>query len=307
MKLQFLQTLAMVMRHGSFAEAAKEVNLTPSAVSLQMRQLEDWFGQPLFDRSARQVRPTPFAGEVAATMAHTLDALEALRRRRQAEVSGRVRLGTVESVQVTLLPQALKTLQQQAPALQYQLLRSLSSNLLDDVKANRLDAAVLVRPQAGGSSRLAWFPLVRENFVLIAPPDARKGTPAEVMRRYAWIRFDRATTGGHIAAQYVNKVAPRLRCAFDLPGTEPIAAMVSAGLGVSVVPALRQELLDAYPLQQIALGRHAPVRHIAMVCRPADADSPRTRVLLEAFRKAAEERYRDNPHTRPQPATGAKP
>lgn len=58
MKLQFLQTLTAVLRHGSFAAAAKDVNLRASAVSLQMLQLEDDFGQPLFDRSARQARPT---------------------------------------------------------------------------------------------------------------------------------------------------------------------------------------------------------------------------------------------------------
>lgn len=59
MKFEFLMTLNSVLRHGSFANAADDVGLTASAVSLQMKRLEEYLGQPLFDRSGRSVRPTP--------------------------------------------------------------------------------------------------------------------------------------------------------------------------------------------------------------------------------------------------------
>ncbi|XAH21265.1 LysR family transcriptional regulator [Xylophilus sp. GW821-FHT01B05] len=291
MKLQFLQTLVAVLQHGSFAAAAKDVNLTASAVSLQMQHLEAYFGQPLFDRSARQVRPTPFALEIAGTLAQTVDTLEALRSRQGVAITGRIRLGTVESAQVALLPAAMQKLRERAPTLEYAISKGPSTVLLDDVKAGRIDAAVLVRPQSGGSSRLSWFPLLRETFVMIAPPTARLAPPAELLRRYDWIRMDPVTTGGRMAAQYVQRIAPRLREAFDLPGTEAIAAMVSAGLGVSVVPALRDELLQAYPMLQVPLGRGAPVRHIALVCRPADAESRLMQAVLEAFHGAVRRRY----------------
>ncbi|WP_198969973.1 LysR family transcriptional regulator [Xylophilus sp. ASV27] len=291
MKLQFLQTLLAVLQHGSFAAAAKDVNLTASAVSQQMQHLEIYFGQPLFDRSARQVRPTPFALEIAGTLAQTVDTLEALRSRQGVAITGRIRLGTVESAQVALLPAAVQKLRERAPTLEYAISKGLSSALMDDVKAGRIDAAVLVRPQSGGSSRLSWFPLLRETFVMIAPPTARLAAPAELLRRYDWIRMDPVTTGGRMAAQYVQRIAPRLREAFDLPGTEAIAAMVSAGLGVSVVPALRQELLQAYPMLQVPLGRGAPVRQIALVCRPADAESRLMQAVLEAFHGAVRRRY----------------
>lgn len=301
MKLQFLHTLAAVLRHGSFAAAAQQVNLTASAVSLQMQQLEAWFGQPLFDRSARQVRPTPFALQVGRTAEQALDALDQLRQQGGEAIGGHLRLGTMESAQVALLPTAMRWMRERAPALSFQVARGVSTALLEQVKANRLDAAVLVRPQSGGSSRLAWFPLLRENFVLIAPLDAPRLAPAELLRRYEWIRFDRSTTGGDIAARWVNRVAPRLRCAFDLPGTEAIAALVSSGLGVSVVPALRQELIDAFPLQQLPLGRGAPVRHVAIVCRRADAESRRTQLLVEAFREAVQRRCAGDRYVRPEP------
>ena len=59
MKLQSFSTLDAVLRGGSFAAAAAEAHLTPGAVSLQMKQLEAWLGQSMFDRSGLAVRPVP--------------------------------------------------------------------------------------------------------------------------------------------------------------------------------------------------------------------------------------------------------
>jgi DNA-binding transcriptional LysR family regulator len=291
-KLQFLQTLAAVVQHGSFAAAAPEVHLTASAVGQQMRQLEQHFRQPLFDRSARQVRPTPFALEVVATVQGTFESLEAMRSRSQQSVSGHVRLGTIESTQVALLPLALKHLRRQAPSLQVQFIRGVSQYLLDELKAGRLDAAVLIQPQSGGSSRLHWVPLLREAFVLVAPPGSKERTVAQLLRAHEWIRLGRSSTGGRIAARYVERVAPRTPSAVELPGTDAIVAVVSAGLGVSVIPELREELRAAYPVREISLGAGAPTRQLAFVCRAADAANPRLHVVLAAFADAVAARRR---------------
>ena len=66
MNLAFLSTLVSIVDRGSLAAAASHVGCSPSAISLQVKQLEAWFGRPLFDRSARSVEPLPFALEVAA-------------------------------------------------------------------------------------------------------------------------------------------------------------------------------------------------------------------------------------------------
>ena len=58
MKIEMFDTLDAVLRGGSLAAAASETNLTASAVSMQMKQLETYLGQPLFDRSGHAIRPT---------------------------------------------------------------------------------------------------------------------------------------------------------------------------------------------------------------------------------------------------------
>ena len=148
-KLEALNTLTAVIRHGSFAAASEFVHLTPSAVSLHIKQLEKYFGQPLFDRSARQARPTAFAHELASTVRRALGEIEAMRRPAQGTVSGRIRLGTIESIQMGALPAAFAALREAAPALTLHFVRGSTVSLLGDLKAGRIDVAVVVRPGDG--------------------------------------------------------------------------------------------------------------------------------------------------------------
>jgi DNA-binding transcriptional LysR family regulator len=60
MNIGMFATLVAIVERGTLAAAAKQVGCTPSAVSLQVKQLEAYFRQPLFDRSTRAVKPTPF-------------------------------------------------------------------------------------------------------------------------------------------------------------------------------------------------------------------------------------------------------
>lgn len=67
--LNALKCFEAAARSESFSRAAEELHVTQSAVSHQIRQLEDWFGFPLFDRRGRQTVPTPRGQELAAALA----------------------------------------------------------------------------------------------------------------------------------------------------------------------------------------------------------------------------------------------
>jgi DNA-binding transcriptional LysR family regulator len=270
MNVAMLSTLVAIVDRGSFAAAAQEVGCTPSAVSLQMKQLEAWFGQPLFDRSARTVKPMPFALEAAAVARDFSARLEALRAPLTSTVSGRVRLGAIASVQAGALPQALRAVRDRHPALDVEVSLDDSDKLLVELKAGRIDAAVLVRPQSGGSSRLSWQNLGSQPFVLLAPPGTSGTSAHELLRRLDLIRYDTALTGGQIAARYVAQLAPRARVAMEIRSIDAIVAMVSAGLGVSIVPQPRKALLDAHGVRELRL-KGGPTRQIAFVRRRPDA------------------------------------
>jgi DNA-binding transcriptional LysR family regulator len=290
MNVGMLSTLVAILDKGSFAEASHEVGCTPSAVSLQVKQLETYLGHPLFDRSARSVKPMPIAWEVAAAAREFLASLDALRARRAAGVSGRVRLGSIATVHTGPLPQALRMLRDRHPSLEVEVFPNDSDALLAELKGGRIDAAVLVRPQSGGSSRLVWHNLARQPYVMLVPPGTSDMAPQDLLGQHEVIRYDTALTGGRIAARYVRQVCPRARYAMDVRAIDAIVAMVSAGLGVSVVPQPRRALLDAYGVREVSLGRSGPTRQIAVVRRSAAADNRNieavTNALTRAFRGA---------------------
>ena len=283
MKIAAFATLDAVLRGGSFAAAATEMNLTPSAVSMQMKQLERYVGQPLFDRSGLQVRPRPLAHEVADSLRPGLQQLAVLRRHMPMMVEGVVKLGVIESMQAVLLPGTLRYLRERHPRLEVRPVRGRSATLTEAVKAGSLDAAVVARPEKGAGTGLAWQLLERRELVMVAPPSAPESSVGALLRQHDWIRYDRAAVTGALAARYVGELLPDKRAAMELDSMQAILAMVSAGLGVSIIQLSDPSLVQAYPVRLMRLGRDAPLLHLSCVTRKADAEERRLLALKGAM------------------------
>ena len=283
MRIETLQTLEAVVRTGSFSAAAAARNLTPSAVSLQMKQLEGWLGQVLFDRSGRGTRATPFARRLVADVGGFLAHLDSLKRRRPVDVAGQLRVGLIASFEKSHFPRVLRVLRDRYPALVVRVSLGVSAELIDGVDSGRLDAAVVVRPGRARPTRLVWHDLVTETFVMIAPADAPEGTPRELLRQWPWVRYDASLTGGRLAADFVRRLLPGCRPSYELTSTDSVLAMVAEGLGVSVVPRPRAPLASAYPVRVVELGARAPKRVIAMVARRSDAEERRLQAFIDAL------------------------
>jgi len=288
MKLQYLATLSAAVAQGSLTAAAEDVNLTRSAVSLQIKQLEDYFGQALFDRSGRQLQPTAFAREVVRTVDRAMSEIEALRNHSARVPGGRVKLGITESAQTTLLPIACADLLRHAPQVDLQVQSGLTPTLLDDLKSTRIDIAIVIRPPTGGSSRLVWKALLNDELVLVMPKAMRGTHPHSILRDHPWIRFDRRTVAGRLAAQFVDKLLPHKQALIDMPSIDAIVAMVGEGVGVSVLPRLRAEHLHAHAVREVSLGEKAPIRQIAMVRRKSESDHRLLDIVERSFMLAAQ-------------------
>lgn len=287
MKFGFLPTLQAVVRRGNFAAAANELGLTPSAVSQQMRQLEDYFGQPLFDRSARAVKPTAFALEVVSTVEGALAGLQALRDRSRPEVSGRVRLGVINSVLLSTLPAILRTVARRYPTLQVVLEpENTSETLLESLKAGDVDAAVVVRPRSGISRKLACDTLAKELFVLVYPREyAGRIAVRDILNALPWVRYNMTLEGGRIASSFVRRMAPGLQPRYEVMSTDAVVAMVSEGLGFSVIPKPRQAIIEASSVALLPLKRAVPPRQILLARRSADGENRRIDALLACMRE----------------------
>lgn len=163
-----LDLLLQVIRHGSFAGAARELNLDPSSVSRSVAALEDELGVRLFQRSTRQLALTE-AGSLFAARIEPL--LEEFRQARLAatdaggEVRGVLRLSVSNTFGLRCIVPLLPAFCQQHPALQIDLVLS---DAQDDLLAQRIDLAV--RLGALHDSSLVALPLRRIRYRVVAAP-----------------------------------------------------------------------------------------------------------------------------------------
>lgn len=283
MKIETFTTLEAVLQTGTFVGGSRLMNITPSAVSMQMKQLEGYLGKPLFDRSGLQVRPTQLAHEVADTMREAMRNLDALRSGSVLAIEGVIRVGIIESMQPIVLPGMLRFVRTRHPKLDVVPIRGRSSSLTTALKAGDIDAALVAEPAGAKAGRMSWTPMLRRELVLIAPPDTADTPIPTLFRQLEWIRYDRKTVTGSMAAQYVNSQIGDVRSTLEFDNAAAIVAMVSAGLGISVVQRPDSATLHSYPVRVFRLGKAAPVLQLSMVSRKADDDSRPLAAVREAM------------------------
>ena len=139
-----LRTFVAIAENGSFTRAAHQVFRTPSALSMQIKRLEETLGQSLFIREARRVSLTP-EGEVLLGYGRRLLKLneEAVSRFLAPSLEGSVRLGTPDDVGTRVLPQVLTRFARSHPAVQVNVNAGRSVDLLKRLDDGELDLALV--------------------------------------------------------------------------------------------------------------------------------------------------------------------
>ena len=144
--LALLQAFAAVVDSGSFTRAAQYLCRTQSAVSMQLRKLEDLTGHQLLHRDSRNITLTP-EGEVLMDYARRMIRLneEALVAMDQPHAQGHVRLGMPDDYAHQFLPGVLAHFAHAYPRVQLEVIGALSGDLLNRVEAGELDVALITR------------------------------------------------------------------------------------------------------------------------------------------------------------------
>src|ERR1700686_85665 len=173
MEFELLRSFVAVAECGGFHRAADRLNLTQSTVSQQIKRLELETERPLFRRTTRMVALTD-DGEMLLGDARRLLQLEEAARHRLTSppLSGTVRLGAVEEVAGGSLPPALGRFASSHPNVKLEVQIGVSSPLIEQLDAGRLDVVFAKRPLGTSRGRLVWRgPLVwaaAETFELAA-------------------------------------------------------------------------------------------------------------------------------------------
>lgn len=239
--LRFLRTFAAVARYGSFALAAEHMALTQSAVSMQMRALEEEFDHALFDRAGRSIALNtmgltllPYAQQILAQY----DAMRMLSAGLEAPI-GPVTIGTVESA-VSALAEAVTQIKAAQPRLEVRIMTAKSIELAERVDTGDIDCAVLVEAPGRLPARARWTPLYREPIVVLAPANLKSASVRELLEGERFLRFDATQRTGAVIDRALRRERIKVITFLELSSLEGLVALVRQGVGVTVVPLLRR-------------------------------------------------------------------
>ena len=280
------KTFIAVARDGTFTGAGAQLGLTQSAVSAQIRRLEEYLGVALFDRGARAAVLNAH-GRDMLPQAEELVAMAERMAAGAGQVSGSLRIGAIVSAQQDLMVRALGGLRAAYPDVRVRIVPGVSLSLLGQVDAGEVDMAVVIRPPFALPPERGWLPLLREPMVLAAPAAAPQASWRELLSTQPFIRYDRASFGGRAVDRFLKKHRIHTHEAVELDEIEAIAGLVRHGLGVTLLPHLRG--LDETGLRLLPLGEAAFYREIGIIGRlPFEPGSVRQK-MADCLAEAAAE------------------
>ena len=263
--LRQLRAFSLVARQHSFAQAAAELHLTPSAVSLQIKELEHAIGMPLFGRAGRSVTHTS-AGELLlddvlqalAALQHAEEALAQLRDRPAPSVA----VGMVSNAKY-FLPRLLARFHEQDSQVELQISVGNRAQLLERLRAGLVDLAVMGMPPSDLAANAEAFAI--QPLGIVASP--RHRLAGETMVPVTALAGDefivREPGSGTRAAMesFFGQAGQRPRRVMEMSSNEAIKQAVIGGMGVAFLSLhtvgleLRAELLVALNIAGLPLQR----------------------------------------------------
>jgi DNA-binding transcriptional LysR family regulator len=285
-----LKTFIAVCKHGTFAAAGDRIGLTQSAVSSQIKRLEEALGFALFDRTGRSATLN-VAGQTTLPRAEEICALFAGLGELPGDgaTGGLLRIGAIASAQPTLLARALASLREAFPPVRAHVSPGVSMRLMDDLDAGKIDAAVIIRPPFGMPADLVWEPLVQEPFVLVVPRSA----PATrnwraLLQAQPFLRYDRASFGGRMVEGFLRREGLTVNDAIEIDEIPGLIHMAAKGLGVALVPLVEAHLPLPAEVRAISLGESAFHREIGLLQRKPRSSPPMVAHFARHLRDAAQ-------------------
>jgi DNA-binding transcriptional LysR family regulator len=235
--LRQLRTFTEVLRCGSFAAAAQALHLTPPAITVQMRQLEEAAGLPLIERSGAKLEPTEAGREIAAAaqrmdlaIADCTEALSSLRGLK----GGRVSIGVVSTAKY-FAPHALGAFARTFPSVEIRLEVGNRSMIVGALEANTLDLALTGRPPEELDVDKA--PIGAHPHVVVAAPDhplaRRKRLPASVLTEQTFLVRESGSGTRNLMERFFKESRVEPRIGMEMASNETIKQAVMAGLGIA--------------------------------------------------------------------------
>ncbi len=263
--MEFLRTFIAIADSGNFSLAAEQVNRTQSAVSMQIKRLEELIDKPLFNRDSRKLKLTA-DGLTLLSYARRILKLneEAVSLLKRPELCGWVRIGLPDDYATRFLPEILAGFSRNYPRVQVEVSCEPSEQLVKRMQRQELDLAMTTSPTEGGKNTIL---LLRDPMVWVTSKEhlQHKETPLPLAL------FPDECYCRSWAVKALDEADIDYRIAYTSPSIMGLKAAVSAGLAVaaisrSIIPSGIRELsveegFPALPTASFLLHQNPESRH----------------------------------------------
>jgi LysR family hydrogen peroxide-inducible transcriptional activator len=286
-QLRYFEALA---RDGRFRRAADACAISQPALSMQIKELEEQLGGDLFERSAREVKLTAF-GQLFATrvrdILRAVDELGDLARSARDTFLTPLRLGIIPTIAPYLLPAIIRDLNKTFEGIDIQVRETLTSKLVHDIAQGGLDMAIVALPVSEPS--LTELKLFDEEFVLVRHLDD-EGKPVperDALREMRLLLLEEGHCFRDQALSFCNVGATRPREVMEGSSLSTLVQMVSAGIGVTLIPemAVSVETRSA-PVSIARFPTPQPSRTIGLVWRNSTPLAKQYLLVSEVIRQS---------------------
>ncbi|MFC6253031.1 LysR family transcriptional regulator [Secundilactobacillus hailunensis] len=285
------QVFSTVIQEGTFQKAALKLNVTPSAVSHSITQLETELGFPVFIRSRSGAELTANGRTILPIIQEILNS-QARLEQEAADINGlnagSIRIGAFSSVCINWLPPIIQSFKKQYPHIDISVSQSSFNEIVQDVKNGTLDVGFVVTPV---SENLLVDSLIKDEIYCVAPkgfvPKNKKSVTHEDLEDRDFILqsgdYDRDTKA---ALDYYGIQPNLIHFSID---DQSIVAMVEAGLGLGILPELALQKIPGnvavYPFE------HSFYRSIGLATSAVQAKAPSTQRMIEQIKAYVAKKY----------------
>jgi LysR family hydrogen peroxide-inducible transcriptional activator len=280
-----------VQRHLHFKRAAEACNISQSALSTALSEMEKQLGFQIFERDNRKVLVTPLGRQVlerAQSIELQMEDLEKLADSQREPLSTPLSLGVIPTIGPYLLPRVLPALQDQYPHLKLDLMEDQSAEVLDQLRRGALDAAIIALPY--NCDGLLTFPFWQEDLLWIIHAEdesagLRTASVDDLAKSQLMLLKDGHCLREHaLSACKLDNVSAHSVSATSLP---TLIQLVAGKMGSTLVPeiALEQLVTGNAQLAKIPLEEPGPHRELAIAIRPNYPGMANVEMLVELFRE----------------------
>lgn len=272
MTLTQLEYIVAIDTYRHFVLASEKCYVTQPTLSMQIQKLEEELGVKIFDRTKQPVIPTEIGARIIAQARVVLResaTIGQLITDQQAVMSGEIRIGIIPTLAPYLLPALFKNMRQKYPHINLVLKETITEEVIQELKYNRLDCGIVVTPLEDASIQEEVL-FYEELFVYVSKKNALHSKkyvlPTEIDPAQLWLLEE----GNCFRSQVLNLCELRKysdqHFRYETGNIETLKRMVDKSDGLTILPELAVMELSSAQMKHVKqLKQPAPAREVSLV------------------------------------------